>query len=572
LRQIGVPAAWKVTRGKGVTVAVLDTGVDPTAPDLTGQVVTGADYVAGLDPKGYQPPLVHGTYVASLIAGHGQGPGDQMGVLGVAPAARILSVRVIPDDSEPGHAAYNQEPKYADAVGDGIYYAVRRYGANVINLSLGSQQATAYERAAIAFAISHGVVVVASAGNNGTSSAFAPYVYPASFTGVISVAAVNPAGARAPFSEQNSSVVISAPGVDVIGAGPRGEYVNAVGTSPAAAFVTGVAALILAKYPGLPPAMVEQAIITSASHKPAGGYSVDVGFGEVNAAAALDAARRYFSQDADGPDNADGSAPDSNRADNGSMTGAVSIPGLSMTADPSSRLARSAAPIVVTHRDKDLVVAWAVVSTVAAVAAAAALATLVVFIRRPRLRPAGLELANMPPGDDLIGLPRRGATAGQPVGLLQQPAQPHQVLHARLDLHLARHPGAGDVHGLLRERHDQVTGGGQPHVRLRLVRPRHAHRVVALAKPRHEGDPEVGDGDAHRPVAEVLLPLLGLQLRQPSGQLLQCLLAFLRGMHVWCLTPWTVAFSRRLADLRHNQLHGYRTTPAPSRDHRGLAR
>jgi subtilisin family serine protease len=406
LEQIGVPQAWKVARGKDVLVAVLDTGVDPTTPDLTGQVTVGQDFVAGLNPKGYRPPLRHGSYVASLIAGHGQGPGDQLGVLGVAPAARILSVRVIPDEGEPGYDAYNQNPKYANAVGEGIYYAVK-YGADIINLSLGTQQATAYERTAIAYAISHGVVVVASVGNNGTASGVAPYVYPASFPGVLSVAAVSSSGAHAPFSEQNSSVVISAPGVDVLGAGPAGEYIDAAGTSPAAAFVSGVAALILSKYPDLPVPVVEQAIITTATRRPPGGYSVDTGFGEVNAAAALAKAQVLSSQDADGPDSADGGAPDSNLSDSGSMTSSVSIPGLSDVASSSEPLARHPAPIVVTHRDNTLVVAWALASTIAAVVAAIALAALIVFTRRPRPRPAGLELANMPPGDDLIGLLRR---------------------------------------------------------------------------------------------------------------------------------------------------------------------
>lgn len=402
LQQISVPAAWQVTRGKGVLVAVLDTGADPTAPDLTGQVTVGPDYAAGVDPPGYKPPLEHGTYIASLIAGHGQGAGNHMGVLGVAPAARILCVRVIPDDTEPGLAAYNTSSRYADAVGDGIYYAVR-YGAAVINLSLGSPQATGYERAAIAFAISRGVVVVASAGNNGSTTNFAPYVYPAAFPGVISVAAASPDGARAPFSQQNSSVVISAPGVDVLGAGPHGEYIDAAGTSPAAALVSGVAALILSEYPGLPPATVEQAIITSAAHKPAAGYSVDSGFGEVNAAAALAVAAKYSAQDADGPDSADGGAPDSNSVDSGPMTGSVSIPGLSMTASPGTRLARSPARIPVTHRNKGHVLVGAIISTCAAVVAAIALAALIVFLRRPRPRPVGQEYASMPPGDDLIG-------------------------------------------------------------------------------------------------------------------------------------------------------------------------
>jgi subtilisin family serine protease len=205
-------------------------------------------------------------------------------------------------------------------------------------------------------------------------------MYPASYTGVIAVAALNLHGGRAPFSEQNSSVVISAPGVDVIGAGPGDEYIDAAGTSPAAAFVSGVAALILSKYPHLPPALVEQAIVTSASHRPPGGYSVDTGFGEVNAAAALSAAATLATTSA----------------------GAASTPG-SALASPAARAARSPAPIVVTHRNRTLIAAWVTVSTVCAVLAALALATLVVFLRRPRTRLPGRVMASMPPGDDLIG-------------------------------------------------------------------------------------------------------------------------------------------------------------------------
>jgi type VII secretion-associated serine protease mycosin len=378
LDEVDVPAAWRVTKGKDILVAVLDTGVDPTVPDLSGQVAVGPDELPGVDPPGYQLPREHGTYIASLIAGHGQGHGGDVGVIGVAPQARILSVRVIPDDSEPGLAAYNDKPRYANAIATGIKYAVRS-GARVINMSLGSKQATGGLRAAIAYAISRGVVIVASAGNSGTSGAFAPYDYPASFTGVIAAAALNPDGARAPFSEQNSSVIISAPGVDVVGAGPGGEYINADGTSPAAAFVSGVAALILSKYPALPPTLVEQAIITSASHQPVGGYNVDVGFGEVDAAAALKAAATLT----------------------GASRGASGPQGTPM-ASPGAALARSPAPIMVTHRDKTLITAWVIVSTAASVLAAAALATLTVFLRRPRSRLPGREMASMPPGDDLI--------------------------------------------------------------------------------------------------------------------------------------------------------------------------
>jgi subtilisin family serine protease len=290
LDQIHVPDAWQVSKGSGVTVAVLDTGADANAPDLAGDVTTGPDYTQGANPPGFQPPHDHGTYIASLIAAHGSGTGGTEGVVGVAPEAKILSVRVILDDGEPGLVAYNQDQRFADAIGKGIYYAVR-HGAKVINMSLGSPLASGYMRAAVAYAVAHGVVVVASAGNNGTSSGFSPYVYPASFTGVIAVAAVTDNGARASFSEQNASVVVSAPGT-ALGAGPGGEYIEGEGTSPAAAFVSGVAALIKSRYPHLSPALVEQALVTSADHRPRGGYSAGTGFGEVNAPAALRAAAK----------------------------------------------------------------------------------------------------------------------------------------------------------------------------------------------------------------------------------------------------------------------------------------
>ena len=252
LQAVEAPAAWRLSQGRGVTVAVLDTGVDATAADLAGSVTTGPDYTLGADPPGYQPPHLHGTFIASLIAGHGSGPGDDGGIIGVAPAARVLSVRVILDDQEPGLGVYNSNPRYADAIDDGIRYATR-HGAQVINMSLGTGDATRGMQAALGYAVSHGVLVVASAGNSGRPGpGYTPYSYPAAFTGVVSVAAVDQAGQRASFSDQNSSVELSAPGVSIIGAGPGGNYLQASGTSPASAFVAGVAALIRSAYPGCP--------------------------------------------------------------------------------------------------------------------------------------------------------------------------------------------------------------------------------------------------------------------------------------------------------------------------------
>jgi len=372
LDQIRAPAAWRATLGGGVTVAVLDTGVDATAPDLAGAVRAGPDYTAGADPPGYQPPLEHGTYIASLIAGHGSGPGDGLGVIGVAPRAKILSVRVILDDGEPGTAAYDEDPRFADAIGKGIYYAVRHRAA-VINMSLGSQQPTGYLRAAIAYALSRGVVVVASAGNDGTAGGFAPYVYPASFSGVIAVAAVTGSGARASFSEQNAAVIVSAPGVGVIGAGPGGEYLDAEGTSPAAALVSGVAALIRSRYPRLSPALVEQALIISATRRPAGGYSTGTGFGEVDAAGALAAAAR--------------------------LTAVRPTPDLAPAARFGAITARGGLPpIQVVHRDEARIAGYTAAAAAGALCALAALVLLAVLARRPRRSPSpsALPAINFP--------------------------------------------------------------------------------------------------------------------------------------------------------------------------------
>ncbi|HSR87188.1 MAG TPA: S8 family serine peptidase [Streptosporangiaceae bacterium] len=369
LRQIDVPGAWSQSRGSGVTVAVLDTGVGRSAPDLAGQVTVGPDYAAGANPPGYVPPHLHGTYIGSIIAGHGSGPVDGEGMIGVAPRAKILSVRVILDDQEPGFFVYNENASYDDAIANGIRYAVG-HGAEVINMSLGGTNATRNLRVAVAYAISHNVVVVAAAGNDGKKGhAFTPYSYPASFTGVISVAAVGAGGKRASFSDQNSSVVVSAPGLSVVGAGPGGSYIVGDGTSPASAFVAGIAALIRSRYPHLAPVQVMQAIVTSTRRRPTGGYNPGVGFGEVDAAAALTAAGRLAAASAQPT-------------------------GLAAT-DHFGR--GPGGPIAVIHRDRGLIIALAAVAAAAAVGFAVFVVLLIAALRRRRKQPQ--RPASSPPAD-----------------------------------------------------------------------------------------------------------------------------------------------------------------------------
>lgn len=293
LDTLSVKAAWKETRGAGVTVAVVDSGTDANQPDLKGSVTTGPNMLAEID-RGTRPTRQHGTAMAALIAGHGHGPGGDSGVIGMAPRARILAIRSIAEPEDASYRRYKSESK--GAVARGIRYAAD-HGADVINLSLGKYDEVRDDREAIGYAIKKGVVVVAAAGNDGDrkrrldKDGFAPYSYPASYPGVIAVAATTPGHERAKFSNRNYSVVVGAPGAEIVYAAPGGQYfANSAGTSQASAIVSGIAALIRAKHPKLPPALVSQALVASAENGPSGKYNPELGFGEVNAARALAAA------------------------------------------------------------------------------------------------------------------------------------------------------------------------------------------------------------------------------------------------------------------------------------------
>jgi subtilisin family serine protease len=292
LDMMDVSAAWPQTQGAGVTVAVIDSGVNPHVSDLTGAVITGPD-LSGVSTRPSNPNWgMHGTWMASLIAGHGHGGGTS-GVIGIAPQAKILSIRVIPDRTDPHYGAYTREQEAAiqQSLADGINYAVR-HGAKVISMSIGYSAPSGAVKEALLNAYAHGVVVIASAGNSGGPSdaggdGMAPDSFPADYPGVISVGAVESSGAVAGFSSDNLSVQLAAPGVNVPAQGRDGQYWWVSGTSPACALVAGVAALIKAKYPGLAPSLVVSALTTTTTGRPARGYDNEKGFGIVNAAAAL---------------------------------------------------------------------------------------------------------------------------------------------------------------------------------------------------------------------------------------------------------------------------------------------
>jgi subtilisin family serine protease len=292
LDMMNVPAAWQQTEGAGVTVAVIDSGVNPYVSDLAGSVTTGPNYSGVRTSPDNSNWGVHGTWMASLIAGHGHDGGGS-GVIGIAPQSRILSIRVIPDRADPHYGAYTheQEVTIQQSLADSIDYAVR-HGAKVISMSIGYGAPSSVVEGALLNAYAHGVVVIASAGNSGGPSdagygGMSPDSFPAEYPGVISVGAVDDNGDVASFSSDNLSVQLAAPGVSVPAQGRDGQYWLVSGTSPACALVAGVAALIKSRYPGLAPDLVVSALITTTTDRPRKGYDNEEGFGIVNAAAAL---------------------------------------------------------------------------------------------------------------------------------------------------------------------------------------------------------------------------------------------------------------------------------------------
>jgi len=243
LPKIQAPAAWEVARGTGVQVAVLDTGVDLRHDDLAGQVVAGPDLVDRDDAP--QDEQGHGTHVAGTIAAL---MNNGLGVAGVAPAARVLAIRVL--DAE-GSGALSD-------IADGVLEAVRR-GAKVLNLSLGGPSDGQTLRAAIQQAAAAGVLVVVAAGNEDTTAA----TYPASYPEVLAVGATTASDRRASFSNHGTYVGIAAPGERILSTKLGGGTTTLSGTSMAAPHVAAAAAVVWGAHPGLSAAQVRAALVGS---------------------------------------------------------------------------------------------------------------------------------------------------------------------------------------------------------------------------------------------------------------------------------------------------------------------
>ena len=284
LDAVHAEGAWAHATGAGITVAVIDTGVDGTHPDLEGKVVEGYDPETGtiIPANADSDTIGHGTHVAGIIAAKD----DDKGVVGLAPEAEIMPIVIF--KALPGGGYYYVGSYY---VALGIIWAVD-HGADVLNNSWGGGAYSQVLKAAFDYALANGVVVVDAAGNDG--EAF--WHYPSAYPGHIAVGASNPHNRKADFSNPGSWLSVVAPGEGVLscvptwyiqdGTGQPLLYDYWAGTSMATPFVSALAALLKELHPTASPYQIKKMIEGTAQDIEAPGFDQGTGYGLIQADAA----------------------------------------------------------------------------------------------------------------------------------------------------------------------------------------------------------------------------------------------------------------------------------------------
>lgn len=237
IRRVNAEASWSAPRGQGqgAVVAVIDTGISRTHPDLAGAVLGGFNALDPKKPDAWDDDQGHGSHVAGTIAGKRDGKG----VVGVAPLAKLYAVKVLDADGNGGYSS----------VIAGIEWAVKK-GAKVANMSLGADEGSEALKRAVAAANKAGMTIVAAAGNSG-----GPVGFPASYPETLAIAASDVKDAVAEFSSRGPEVDFIAPGVDVKSVNKDGGWVELSGTSMATPHVAGLAALAVARGAATPAAV-----------------------------------------------------------------------------------------------------------------------------------------------------------------------------------------------------------------------------------------------------------------------------------------------------------------------------
>ena len=274
---IGADRAWATTTGQGVIVAVVDSGSGPH-PDLAENLLTGHSFFGTVESQDGTDidASGHGSHVAGIIAAAAN---NGFGGSGVAPRAKILPIQVL-DQAGQGDAR---------DVAAGVRYAADN-GAKVINLSLGGTTESSSLTQAIQYATDKGALVVAAAGNGG---ALDKPKWPASLDLTIAVTAVDQSNSATPFDQRGDYIDIAAPGTNIVSTA-KGDYVSLSGTSMAAGFIAGAAALLFAAEPRISNAQVRDILLRTATDIGEPGRDFTFGVGLINMVAALAELQRMF--------------------------------------------------------------------------------------------------------------------------------------------------------------------------------------------------------------------------------------------------------------------------------------
>jgi len=274
---IGADRVWSTTTGAAVIVAVVDSGSGPH-PDLAENLLAGRSFFGLVEtPDGNDIDASgHGSHVAGIIASVAN---NGIGGSGVAPNAKILPIKVL-DQAGSGDAR---------DVAAGVRYAADN-GAKVINLSLGGATESSSLSQAIAYANDKGALVVAAAGNGGAAD---KPKWPASLDLTIAVTAVDPANNATSFDQRGDYIDIAAPGANIVSTA-KGDYVTLSGTSMAAGFVAGAAALLFAAEPRVTNAQVRDILLRTATDIGEPGRDLTFGVGLINMVAALAELQRIY--------------------------------------------------------------------------------------------------------------------------------------------------------------------------------------------------------------------------------------------------------------------------------------
>jgi subtilisin len=235
VERVGAPQVWSRTQGEGASVAVIDTGIDASHPDLAGQVAGGVNIIDPAHPDNWKDDEGHGTHVSGTIAGNGKNGG----VAGVAPMAKLYAVKVLDKDGN---------GNYSDVIA-GIEWAMN-HGIKIANMSLGADEGSEPLHRAVQAALAKGMLIIAAAGNSGGTVG-----YPGAYPEAVAVGASDSSNHVAPFSSRGPEVSYIAPGVDIFSTKLGGGYTTLSGTSMASPHLSGLAALAFSQGATTPAAL-----------------------------------------------------------------------------------------------------------------------------------------------------------------------------------------------------------------------------------------------------------------------------------------------------------------------------